>query len=240
MFDYTCPTCGRHYELRKRVTLTRRTCAYCGTEITEGEIDYQAYLRQRRIILGTVVTIAVIVLLGIIGAIIRPFGRQSDAESVENDRESRRLKLDQAPREPEPGPRRNTDLDRANPTKPDLTTPDPAKPIPTFSDRQKAEQERKAAEEQARRKKEEDDRKAREEARRKADEAVKLEMEKKETEATRNLTWAKERLLDASAKQSGIQRLRTIVAEYAETNAAREAKPLLDDMRVGLVASEAE
>ena len=41
MFRYKCPKCGSRYELRMRVTLTRRRCAYCGMEITPKEIDYQ-------------------------------------------------------------------------------------------------------------------------------------------------------------------------------------------------------
>jgi uncharacterized protein (DUF983 family) len=45
-FPYRCPQCGSRYKLRRRVTLTRRHCAYCGKEITPEEIDRQQLIRR--------------------------------------------------------------------------------------------------------------------------------------------------------------------------------------------------
>lgn len=43
MYSYTCPRCGTSFELRKRVTVTRRRCSHCNHEITPHEIDYQEH-----------------------------------------------------------------------------------------------------------------------------------------------------------------------------------------------------
>lgn len=51
IYGYTCPRCNSFYELRKRVTLNRRSCDHCGLRVTRDEIDRQEASRVRREIL---------------------------------------------------------------------------------------------------------------------------------------------------------------------------------------------
>src|SRR5262245_10857736 len=47
-YHYQCPHCGTYLELRKRVTVTVRTCPQCGAPITPDEIDRQEDERQKQ------------------------------------------------------------------------------------------------------------------------------------------------------------------------------------------------
>src|SRR5438270_13910527 len=47
-YYYQCPTCGTPFELKMRVTLTKRRCSYCGTPIVPQEIDRQAEERRQQ------------------------------------------------------------------------------------------------------------------------------------------------------------------------------------------------
>lgn len=49
-FPYRCPACGLGLGIRKRVSLTTRSCPQCGTQITVREIDRQvaAIMEQER------------------------------------------------------------------------------------------------------------------------------------------------------------------------------------------------
>lgn len=44
-YSWTCPKCEATYDLNKRVTLNKRKCYQCGTEITPAEIDRQTKAR---------------------------------------------------------------------------------------------------------------------------------------------------------------------------------------------------
>jgi hypothetical protein len=56
---WNCPTCGRAYELKMRVTQGVRKCSYCATLITTEEIDRQAWERSR----GCLILFAVVIIL---------------------------------------------------------------------------------------------------------------------------------------------------------------------------------
>lgn len=46
-FPYICPECLCHIGIKKRVTINKRVCPQCGTEITTQNIDRQAsHLRE--------------------------------------------------------------------------------------------------------------------------------------------------------------------------------------------------
>lgn len=46
-YSWTCPGCHETFELKKRVTLNKRTCNRCGIEITPEEIDRQIEARDK-------------------------------------------------------------------------------------------------------------------------------------------------------------------------------------------------
>ncbi|MFA6209164.1 MAG: hypothetical protein WCT03_02340 [Candidatus Obscuribacterales bacterium] len=46
-YSWTCPGCHETFELKKRVTLNKRTCNHCGIEITPEEIDRQIEARDK-------------------------------------------------------------------------------------------------------------------------------------------------------------------------------------------------
>jgi DNA-directed RNA polymerase subunit RPC12/RpoP len=48
MYPYTCISCGTHFELNKRVTITKRRCSYCNFPIYTQEIDRQANERRKK------------------------------------------------------------------------------------------------------------------------------------------------------------------------------------------------
>lgn len=45
-YYYDCPDCGTSVELRKRVTVSKRTCSHCGHEITPEGIDQTLIARR--------------------------------------------------------------------------------------------------------------------------------------------------------------------------------------------------
>ena len=69
-FLYECPGCGYEYELRKRVTLTRRRCDYCGVEITPAEIDRQESERESKAYQKTSTETLIILALISIGTLV--------------------------------------------------------------------------------------------------------------------------------------------------------------------------
>ena len=48
-YCYVCPDCGTEFELRKRVTITRRRCSHCNLEIRTSEIDSQIAQKEREL-----------------------------------------------------------------------------------------------------------------------------------------------------------------------------------------------
>ena len=45
-YYFDCPDCGTSVELRKRVTVSKRTCSHCGFEITPAGIDQTTIARK--------------------------------------------------------------------------------------------------------------------------------------------------------------------------------------------------
>lgn len=95
-WSWTCPDCGETYTFNKRVTLGKRTCSYCGKEITTDEIDRQqrekeaaeALIRRNRSI-GEVVKLSILTIA--CGAALALFSSRSGFISVEEDTDIRIL-----------------------------------------------------------------------------------------------------------------------------------------------------
>lgn len=227
MFDYTCPNCGRSYELRKATTARKRTCAYCNYEIAPGEVLGQEAERKwieeradelsrrrekekqrqqrRKELIGCFAFIAAIPVC-CAGFLMTRMER--------TDKQSAKLAVKPSL------PKEYTLVTKKNPPPRELT-----------EEEKKAEQERQLAEEAARKEREAAKKKADEEAmaaKMKADEEAKAkaaaeEAKKRESTASAKLTITK-KLTNPDLR---IKKYKEIIDMFPETEAAKEAAMLL-------------